>query len=103
MTTTPETGGTSGWARNPIADVSVRMGGPLSEVGAAVDVQDLAGEEARVVAGEEQRHRRDVALGISQPADRTLGHRAGEALGITRRPVLAALRPGARGDRIRGD
>src|SRR5437667_2340999 len=75
----------------------------LPEVRAAVDVEDVARDEARVVAGEKDRDGRDVALGIAEAADGSRGHRPREPFGIPRGVVLSALGPGAGGDRVGGD
>src|SRR5436190_24251577 len=95
MTTTPGTGPMSGWPRNPSGPSSLRIPRGLPEVSAAVDVEDLAGQEARVRAREEHGDRRDVGFRVAEAVDRALRHRAREAVGIACRPVLPALRPGA--------
>src|SRR5262249_30796936 len=74
-----------------------------AEMRSAVDVEDMPGQEARVVRREEQRHRRDVLLGIAEPADRPLGHGTCEPLRVALHELEPALRGGRRIDHVHGD
>src|SRR6185295_1996399 len=83
------------WAAPPSARVA--------EVRAAVGVEDLPGQELRVVAGEEEGDGRDVGLGIAESLHRALGHQARVLLGVAIAEVHAALRERGGIDDVGGD
>src|SRR5206468_2507424 len=69
----------------------------------AVDVEDVPGDEPRIIRREEERHRRDVRLGVPAPPDPPGRHRLREPLRVARRVVLPALGPRAGRDGIGSD